>query len=278
MSVGVYLYHSICIQNDYTTVRYNYNSSEWGLTINNQKVVLAMHDRTNTTLTLNMFTDHALARHEENLSWKPGRKGNAMIMNDEFEEIKIQSIALQSLNNFRTIHQKIWPLDSSVDTLFNVVWRQAGNVTYPPQVQDISELFAYWIQERAQAALENRQPMSYFNLQSHMNSLCQRRGPSTANVNRPATQQNNERFTKNGRKGQKIRPYDRPYDRERKVLKIEDKTCYYFNSRIGCSTQVPNEGSCSSGKSGQRWMHVCNFYDNSTGKFCMEPHTVMEHK
>ena len=41
-------------------VRYNYNSSEWGVTINNQKVVLAMHDRTNTTLTLNMFTDHAL--------------------------------------------------------------------------------------------------------------------------------------------------------------------------------------------------------------------------
>ena len=102
-------------------VRYNYNSSEWGVTINNQKVVLAMHDRTNTTLTLNMFTDHALARHEENLSWKPGRKGNAMIMNDEFDEIKVQSIALQSLNNFRTIHQKIWPLDSSVDALFIVV-------------------------------------------------------------------------------------------------------------------------------------------------------------
>ena len=201
-----------------------------------------------------------------------------MIMNDEFDEIKVQSIALQSLNNFRTIHQKIWPLDSSVDALFIVVWRQAGNVTYPPQVQDISELFAYWIQERAQAALENRQPMSYFNLQSHMNSLCQQRGPSTANVNRLATQQNNERFTKSGRKGQKVRPYDRPYDKERKVFKIEDKTCFYFNSCNGCPTQVPNGRSCGSGKFGQRWMHVCNFYDNSTGKVCMEPHMVMEHK
>lgn len=43
-------------------VRYNYNSSEWGgITINNQKTVLAMHDRTNTSLTLKMFPDHALA-------------------------------------------------------------------------------------------------------------------------------------------------------------------------------------------------------------------------
>ena len=83
-----------------------------------------------------------------------------MIMNDVFEEIKKPGFAMQALNNFRTIHQKIWPLDFSVDTLFNVVWRQSAYVSYPPQVQDISELFSYWIQERAQAALGNRPPMS----------------------------------------------------------------------------------------------------------------------
>ena len=49
-------------------VRTNYNSSDWGLTINNHKIVLAMHDKTNTSLTMKMFTDHSLGKHEENLS------------------------------------------------------------------------------------------------------------------------------------------------------------------------------------------------------------------
>ena len=258
-------------------VRYNYNSSEWGITINNQKTVLAMHDRTNTSLTLKMFPDHALAKHEENQSWKPGRKGNTMIMNDEFEEIRKPGIAMQALNNFRTIHQKIWPLDSSVDTLFNVVWRQSANVSYPPQVQDISELFSYWIQERAQAALGNRPPMSYFNLQSHMNSLCQRRGPSTLNQNIPTMQGYENTNAKSGKKGLKFHPYERPYGKDRKVDTIEDKTCSNFNSPKGCPKQIPDGGSCS-GRFGKRWMHLCNMYDSSTGKFCMEPHTVMEHK
>ena len=205
-----------------------------------------------------------------------------MIMNDVFEEIKEPGIAMQSLNNFRTIHQKIWPLDFSVDTLFNVVWRQSAYVSYPPQVQDISELFSYWIQERAEAA-----SMLYFNLQSHMNSLCQRRGPSTLNLNIPTQQGYEKTNAKIGRIGLKSHPYERPYGKDKKghmsygkdkkVNVIVDKTCSKFNSPKGCSQQIPDGGSCS-GRFGKRWMHLCNMYDNSTGKFCMEPHTVMEHK
>ena len=263
-------------------VRTNYNSSDWGLTINNHKTVLAMHDKTNTSLTLKMFTDHSLAKHEENLSWKPGPKATTMIMNDEYEDIKKPHIAMQALNNFRTIYQKIWPLDSSVETLFNVVWRQTSNASYPPQVQDISELFAYWIQERAQAALESRPPMSYFNLQSHLNSLCQRRGPSTTaptNIFKDRAQANNERNSlKITRKGfNKGRQYERPYDKERQNKTVEDSTCILFNSPSGCPKNIPNGGSCSN-RFGTRWLHVCNYYDNATRRFCMEPHNVMDHK
>ena len=140
-------------------------------------------------------------------------------------------------------------------------------------------VYSVYIREAIRTLTQNSLQKTLFHeTVRQWNSLCQRRGPSTANVNRLATQQNNERFTKSGRKGQKVRPYDRPYDKERKVFKIEDKTCFYFNSCNGCPTQVPNGRSCGSGKFGQRWMHVCNFYDNSTGKVCMEPHMVMEHK
>ena len=164
-------------------VRYNYNSNEWGLTINNHNVVIALHDKTITSITLSMFTDGALAKHEVNRSWKPGKDGIEMITKDEFDEITKVPVALNALNNLRCIYQKIWPLDTSVDALFNAAWRQLGSSAYPPTAGDISELFSYWIQDRAQASVEGRPPLTFVNLQSHLNTICQRRQPSTSGNN-----------------------------------------------------------------------------------------------
>ena len=114
-----------------------------------------------------MFTNNALAKHEVNRSWKPGKDGIEMVTKDEFDEIIKVPVSLNALNNFRCIYQKIWPLDTSVDALFNVTWRQLGSSAYPPTAGDISELFAYWIQDRAQAAVEGRPPQTFVNLSSH---------------------------------------------------------------------------------------------------------------
>ena len=266
-------------------VRYNYNSNEWGLTINNHNVIIALHDRTITSVTLNMFTDNALAKHEVNRSWKPGKDGIKMVTKDEFDEIIKVPVSLNALNNFRCIYQKIWPLDTSVDALFNATWRQLGSSAYPPTAGDISELFAYWIQDRAQAAVEGRPPQTFVNLSSHLNTICQRRQPSESENNiflekgSSLTEKPKQGF-KAARKGtERFRRYNNepgrePYSRQSSQ---GPGTCILFNSIDGCPMQVPAGGTCVN-RFGKRFLHLCNFFDNNKGAMCKGPHSVMNHR
>ena len=132
----------------------------------------------NTALSLNMFTNSALAKHETNRSWKPGRDPTSMLVEDEFAEIKQVQEAMKALNNLRVIFNQIWPLDGSVETLWNVVWKQMFVTAYQPHVEDVSELFAHWLKDRSQAAMEARPPMTFFHLQSYLNNICQRQVPA----------------------------------------------------------------------------------------------------
>ena len=264
-------------------VRYNYNYDEAGLTVNNFKVVLKLHDRLNTSLSLNMFTNAALAKHETNRSWKIGKDATSMLVNDEFPEIKKQQEAMEALNNFRVIISQIWPLDGSVETLWNVVWKQMLSTAYQPQVEDISELFAYWLQDRAKAAMESRPPITFFHLQSIMSNICQRRLPvhNTEGLFREQKTGKEEALAKKNRLFKKgYRPYANPGNfRENKtriVRQVDDCTCRKYNSMSGCSHQVASGGACVTPYG--RWMHLCNFLDNSTGKLCLKPHPVTEHR
>ena len=268
--------------------RYNYNFNECGLTVNNVKVVIKLHDRINTSLTLNMFTNAALAKHETNRSWKPGRDPTSMLVEEEFAELKQVQEAMEALNNFRLIFNQIWPVDFSVEILWNVVWKQMLTTAYKPQVADIAELFAYWLQDRAQAAMECRPPTTFFHLQSYMNNLCQRRAPTTSSGNnssgvffgepkggKEALPFKRYKIAKKGSKWQNSSGYTR--DLKPKIMRqIEDITCRKFNSAAGCFHQVEAGGACIS-RFG-RWMHLCNFLDNSTGKLCLKPHSVTQHK
>ena len=260
-------------------VRHNYNYSECGLTVNNVKVIIKLHDRLNTALSLNMFTNAALAKHETNRSWKPGRDPSSMLVDDEFAEIKQVQEAMEALNNLRVIFNQIWPLDGSIETLWNVVWKQMFVTAYQPHVEDISELFAYWLQDRAQAAMETRPPMTFFHLQSYMNNICQRRVPAISSETLfRKTKEVDETPYKRIRKGIKSQ-FNSGYSRDFKskiVKQVDDITCRKFNSAIGCSQQVGAGGACIS--RGGRWMHLCNMLDNSTGKLCLKPHPVSEHK
>ena len=267
-------------------VRYNYNSNEWGLTINNHNVVIALHDRTTTSVTLNMFTDGALAKHEVNRSWKPGKDGIEMVTKDEFDEIKKPSVALNALNNFRCICQKIWPLDTSVDALFNATWRQLGSSAYPPTAGDISELFAYWMQDRAQAAVEGRPPLTFVNLQSHLNTICQRRQPSTSENNffmekevRQPENKPKQGFKATRRGAGNYRRNNTDFGRGPYARQNSNSTdpCILFNSVGGCPMQVPAGGSCCN-RIGKPFMHVCNFFDNNKGAMCKGAHSVMNHR
>ena len=185
---------------------------------------------------------------------------------------------MEALNNFRGIFSQIWPLDGSVETLWNVVWKQIFSTAYQPQVEDVSDLFAYWVQDRAKSAMESRPPINFFHLQSYMNNICQRRKPA----------HNKEGFFRDQRgeieKGRTVKKGYRPYtsqgfgkDQNVKVVKqIDDCTCRKFNSAVGCAYRVPAGGACVT-KYG-RWMHLCNFFDSATGKLCLKPHQVTEHQ
>ena len=139
---------------------------------------------------------------------------------------------MEALNNFRGIFSQIWPLDGSVETLWNVVWKQIFSTAYQPQVEDVSDLFAYWVQDRAKSAMESRPPINFFHLQSYMNNICQRRKPA----------HNKEGFFRDQRgeieKGRTVKKGYRPYtsqgfgkDQNVKVVKqIDDCTCRKFNS------------------------------------------------
>ena len=266
-------------------VRYNYNSNEWGLTINNHNVVISLHDRTITSITLNMFTDGALAKHEVNRSWKPGKDGIEMVTKDEFDDIKKVSVAFNALNNFRCIYQKIWPLDTSVDALFNAAWRQLGSSAYPPTAGDISELFSYWLQDRAQSSVEGKPPQTFVNLQSHLNTICQRRQPSTSEnklfwekeVNLPEKPKQGFKMTKKGSGNYKRYNMDfgrEPYARQNSP---GQETCILFNSVGGCPMQVPAGGTCVD-RRGRRFLHLCNYFDNQKGASCKGPHSVINHR
>ena len=267
-------------------VRYNYNSNEWGLTINNHTAIIYLHDRTITAVTLNMFTDNALAKHEVNRSWKPGKDGIEMVTKDEFEEIKQGSVALNALNNFRCIYQKIWPLDTSVDALFNAVWRQLSNSAYPPTPADISELFAYWIQDRAQAAVEGRPPQTFVNLQSHLSTICQRRQPSRSENNffsgkeKTLHDRNIYGFKNYRGRGGRSRRHNSDFGREPypRQSSTEQEMCILFNSVGGCPMQVPAGGTCCDVMRRKKYLHVCNFYDSNSGAFCKMPHSVVNHR
>ena len=264
-------------------VRHNYNTGEFGLVINNMTGVLLLHDRTSTELLLQMFTDQALAKHETNKSWKPGKDGDSMLVRDEFPEIANMSGVLQALNNLRQINHKIHPRDSSAESLFNVVWKQSQNATYPPKKEDVTTLFGRWVQDRSDAASEGRPPMNFIQLQSHFSILCQRRGPSTSKD----SQQESDRYKDRKQKSHSLkRRFDTKrndeYDNNKPVKKryversLIDNTCGNFNSPGGCRSQIPVGGSCMT-KGGRRWRHVCNMYDEKNEKLCMKNHSIMEH-
>ena len=66
-------------------VRYSYNYEEGGITVNNAKVVIKLHDRLNTALSLNMFTNAASAKHETSRSWRQGKDTTKVVVDDEFD-------------------------------------------------------------------------------------------------------------------------------------------------------------------------------------------------
>ena len=141
---------------------------------------------------------------------------------------------------------------------------------------------AYWLQDRAQAAMETRPPMTFFHLQSYMNNICQRRVPaiSSETLFREPKGEVEEMFYKRIKMGKRNKSqFNSGYSRDFKskiVKQVDDITCRKFNSAIGCNQQIGAGGACIS-RSG-RVMHLFNMLDNSTGKLCLKPHPVSDHK
>ena len=269
-------------------VRTNYNFSEFGLVINNPKPIITLHDRSNTNLKLAMFTESALGKMEMSLSWKPGTSTSSMVMNEEYQDIKKLKPAIFAVKNFCQIHHRIWPLDMSPDALYNAVLNQT-NTAFGPSAEDVSELFAHFIQDRANSAMEGKPPINFVQLQSYFNGLCQRNNQIQAKQNgapqdgftydkrnnyqrnNPPKGWNNNLQRSGGSGGKRSR-----YEFQNAPAQVLDNTCFGFNSPTGCSTHIPAGGACM-GKRGQRWLHVCNSIDQ-TGLLCKGKHSVMEHK
>ena len=261
-------------------VRYNYNTMEWGLVVNNPKPVIALHDRTNTNISLNMFTNNALAKNENVSSFKPSKGG--VIMNQEYEPIKKSYLSRQAANNVRALLGCIFPLDKSPETLVAVIDSQMLSQSYMPTPMEISSFFQHWVQERATAAVEGRSPPGFLQMQSFMHSLCQQRGPVVYDRNEERVDRGKRDRSRSGPQSvMDSRPFKKSshsYDSDRrsyrKSSRDEDYTCIHFNSPEGCNSGIPAGGACS-GKN-IRWKHVCNYFDGH--KMCLMPHSVIDHK
>ena len=235
-----------------------------------EATIVRLHDR-RVPVDLDMFTRNSLAREIKGA--------------DRMTEVVDTRHLQEAVANYSSIMQVLWPLDYGPAVIHRVlIDARWGEMIAEDKLRTavVKRFFAEVVRENCGRAVRREVPMVYKEAKEKWNQIVENYVPQADRVSnlgsRGAAGGGNSGQGGNGGGGKasggqknsgkghsKLRP-------NRPIAMVQGiQVCYGFNEQKGCQRPLVRANVCKDVKNNS-FAHVCNWWENGTGKYCLQAH------